>query len=94
MVSNDRVISAADVHAAAERIRGVAVRTPLLEYEALKEFVGQRVLVKFEGLQHTLTLPARYNEPLCGSLVSIRGETGTTQPMRQQNPPRLLWPLI
>ncbi len=53
MMSNDRVISVADIHAAAQRIRGIAVRTPLLEYAALNEFVGQRVLVKFEGLQHT-----------------------------------------
>jgi threonine dehydratase len=52
-VSNDLVISAADVRAASKRISGVAVRTPLLEFASLNERVGQRVLVKFEGLQHT-----------------------------------------
>jgi threonine dehydratase len=46
-------ISAADVHSAADRIAGVAVRTPLLEYAALNERVGARVLVKFEGAQRT-----------------------------------------
>lgn len=46
-------ICAADVRDAAERIRGVAVRTPLLEFAPLNERVGHRVLVKFEGAQHT-----------------------------------------
>lgn len=44
-------ISAADVRSAAEVIRGVAVRTPLLEYPFLNERVGTRVLIKFEGAQ-------------------------------------------
>src|SRR5687768_13637168 len=43
----------ADVEAAAERLRGVAVRTPLLESEALNERVGGRVLLKPECLQRT-----------------------------------------
>lgn len=46
-------ISAADVRDAAQRIRGAAIRTPLLEFEPLNERVGHRVLVKFEGAQHT-----------------------------------------
>ncbi len=46
-------IGAADVLAAAERLRGVAVETPLLEYAALNERAGRRVLVKFEGAQRT-----------------------------------------
>jgi threonine dehydratase len=49
----DLAISAADVRDAAARIRGVAVRTPLLEFAPLNERVGGRVLVKFEGAQHT-----------------------------------------
>jgi len=49
----DLAISAADVRDAAWRIRGVAVRTPLLEYAPLNERVGYRVLVKFEAAQHT-----------------------------------------
>ena len=46
-------ISAADVKDAAERIRGVVVRTPLLESNVLNELAGHRVLVKFEGAQQT-----------------------------------------
>jgi threonine dehydratase len=46
-------ISATDVRSAADLIHGIAVRTPLLEYQPLNEAVGGRVLVKFEGVQHT-----------------------------------------
>lgn len=46
-------ISAHDVRHAARVIAGAAVRTPLLEYAALNERAGRRVLVKFEGAQHT-----------------------------------------
>ena len=46
-------IDASDVKSAADLIRGVAIRTPLLEYRPLNELVGGRVLVKFEGAQHT-----------------------------------------
>ncbi|HEX6563985.1 MAG TPA: threonine/serine dehydratase [Chthoniobacterales bacterium] len=46
-------ISAADVRSAADLIQGVAVRTPLLEFQPLNEAAGGRVLVKFEGAQHT-----------------------------------------
>ena len=50
---NTPAISAADVRSAADLIQGVAVRTPLLEFPALNEVAGGRVLVKFEGAQHT-----------------------------------------
>ncbi|MEI9995175.1 MAG: threonine/serine dehydratase [Rhizomicrobium sp.] len=46
-------ISPHEIHSAAALIRGVAVRTPLLEFEALNERAGRRVLVKFEGAQRT-----------------------------------------
>lgn len=46
-------ISAEDVRSAAAQIRGAAVRTPLLEFVPLNERAGHRVLVKFEGAQHT-----------------------------------------
>jgi threonine dehydratase len=46
-------IAASDVISAAELIRGVAIRTPLLEFQPLNEAAGGRVLVKFEGAQHT-----------------------------------------
>jgi threonine dehydratase len=50
---NTAAISAADVRSAADLIQGIAVRTPLLEYQPLNEAAGGRVLVKFEGAQHT-----------------------------------------
>jgi threonine dehydratase len=48
-----RLPNFADVKAAAERLRGVAVRTPLLESHALNELAGGRVLLKAECLQRT-----------------------------------------
>lgn len=44
--------TAAGVRAAANRIKGAAVETPLLENEWLNERVGGRVLMKAETLQH------------------------------------------
>ena len=44
-------VSLADIEAAAERIKGVAVETPLLETPALNERLGLRVLIKAETLQ-------------------------------------------
>jgi threonine dehydratase len=46
-------ITADDVRDAAKTLAGIAVRTPLLEYAVLNERAGRRVLVKFEGAQHT-----------------------------------------
>ncbi|MDF0541128.1 threonine/serine dehydratase [Sphingobium sp. H39-3-25] len=46
-------ISAADVADAGRVIRPAAIRTPLLENAALNERIGRRVLIKFEGAQHT-----------------------------------------
>src|SRR6185437_5324662 len=43
----------ADVDAAAERIRGVAVRTPLINNPVLDERLGARVFLKAEILQRT-----------------------------------------
>ncbi len=64
---NDLAISATDVREAAERIRGVAVYTPLLEFAPLNEHVGHRVLVKFEGAQRTGAFKFRgaYNRLSC-----------------------------
>lgn len=46
-------VGAADVAAAAARLHGHAVRTPLLENAQLNEIAGGRVLLKLETLQHT-----------------------------------------
>ncbi len=49
---SDRMVSAAGVKRAAERLKGKAVATPLLESDMLNERVGGRVLLKAETLQH------------------------------------------
>lgn len=46
-------VAIADIERAAARIRGQAVRTPLLESPALNRLVGGRILVKPEMLQRT-----------------------------------------
>src|SRR5215831_2349144 len=43
----------ADVMAAAERLKGAAVKTPLVESPILSERVGGRVFLKLETLQRT-----------------------------------------
>jgi len=48
---SDLAVSLADIEAAAARIKGVAVETPLLESAVLNERLGFRVLVKPETLQ-------------------------------------------
>ena len=45
--------TAADIRAARERIKGIAVYTPLLESPFLNELVGGRLLIKAEPLQRT-----------------------------------------
>jgi len=47
------ILSLADIRAAADRIRGHAVRTPLLEARAASAATGARVFVKPEVLQRT-----------------------------------------
>lgn len=47
----DLAISLADIEAAAARIKGVAVETPLIESAALNARLGLRVLIKLETLQ-------------------------------------------
>ena len=58
--------TSADVIRAAERIKGVAVRTPLLTNATLDEIVGARVFVKPEVLQRTGSFKLRgaYNRIL------------------------------
>ena len=46
-------IQIADVLDAARLLDGIAVRTPLIENQILNERIGGRVLIKFEGAQHT-----------------------------------------
>jgi threonine dehydratase len=57
----------ADVEAAARRIAGVALVTPLLEFPALNERAGGRVLIKAETLQRVGAFKFRgaYNRLAC-----------------------------
>ena len=48
---SDLAASLADIEAAAQRIKGVAVETPLIESPALNDRLGRRVLIKAETLQ-------------------------------------------
>src|SRR5664280_3151292 len=45
--------AAADIEAAAKRLSGAAVRTPLIDAPVLDERVGARVFLKAETLQRT-----------------------------------------
>ena len=60
----ERPPTAADIAAAAERLAGVAVRTPLINAPVLDERVGARVFLKAETLQRTGTFKFRgaYNK--------------------------------
>ena len=46
------VVSPETIRAAADRLRGVAIRTPLLTFPTLDKALGARVFVKAELLQH------------------------------------------
>jgi len=50
-MSGELAVSLADIEAAAARLQGVAVETPLLESAVLNERLGLRVLIKPETLQ-------------------------------------------
>ncbi|MEZ5839323.1 MAG: threonine/serine dehydratase [Hyphomicrobiales bacterium] len=53
MPNSIRIPVFSDVRAAAHRLEGKAVRTPLLSFPVLDETVGGRVLIKAETLQRT-----------------------------------------
>ncbi|HET7850163.1 MAG TPA: threonine/serine dehydratase [Pseudolabrys sp.] len=53
LMENIKAPTAADVEAAAKRLAGVAVRTPLINAPVLDETLGARVFLKLETLQRT-----------------------------------------
>lgn len=53
LMENTKAPTAADVDAAARRLAGVAVRTPLINAPVLDDAVGARVFLKAETLQRT-----------------------------------------
>ena len=48
-----------DIHAAAERIKGAVVHTPMLVSKTLSEIIGAEVWLKFENLQFTAAYKER-----------------------------------
>lgn len=60
----------AEIQRAAERLRGVAVHTPLLRSAALDARLGARVLIKAENLQHAGSFKFR---GACNRLSQLAG---------------------
>jgi threonine dehydratase len=52
-------VTAADIHAAAERIRGEVIRTPCLHSRTLSQIAGCELFLKFENLQFTAAFKER-----------------------------------
>src|SRR5258707_2457639 len=48
-----------DIRAAAERIKGAVIRTPMLKSRTLSEIIGAEVWLKFENLQFTAAYKER-----------------------------------
>ncbi len=69
-------VSFADIEQAAERIAGVAVRTPLIQSPLLDERVGARVFLKAETLQRMGSFKFRGAYNRCASLPSDRRRGG------------------
>ncbi len=60
-------IALSDIQAAAARLEGQAVRTPLIESPALNERLGGRVLIKPETLQRAGAFKFRAPTTACPS---------------------------
>jgi threonine dehydratase len=77
MPSTDEIVlpTAADVDAAAKRLAGVALRTPLIRSAALDARTGARVFLKAETLQRTGSFKLRgaYNKL---SAIATQGRSG------------------
>jgi len=70
------VIDVADVEQAASRLRGVALRTPLIENPALNEIAGGRVLLKAECFQVTGSFKIRGAYNLLSQLTTEQAARG------------------
>lgn len=69
-------IDIADIRAAAERLKGAAVRTPLLESDNLNTLAGRRLLVKAECLQRTGSFKFRGGWSALSALSPAEREKG------------------
>lgn len=70
------LVSITDVEAAADRIEGVVVRTPLLPFPELSEGVGGDVRLKCENLQRTGSFKARGAANFVAQLTPDERERG------------------
>ena len=70
------MISIAAIEAAAERLRGVAIETPLLSSAALDELLGGTVLLKAECLQRTGSFKIRGAYNLLSQLPKAQADLG------------------
>src|SRR5262249_5354146 len=68
--------TAADVAAAAQRLAGIALRTPLLRSPALDKLTGARVFLKAESLQRTGSFKFRGAYNKLSSLASATRASG------------------
>jgi threonine dehydratase len=68
--------TAADVDAAAARIKGVAIRTPLISNPALDAHLGARIFLKAETLQRTGSFKFRGAYNKCSSIAADRRGAG------------------
>jgi len=70
------MISIAAIEAAAERLRGVAIETPLLSSAVLDELLGGTVLLKAECLQRTGSFKIRGAYNLLSQLAKAQADLG------------------
>jgi threonine dehydratase len=74
--ASDLPVTLADIRAAAERLRGKAVRTPLLNVAAVDETLGFRLFIKAEPLQRTGSFKFRGAYNTIGQLSPTAREKG------------------
>ena len=95
------VPTAADIAAAAQRLAGVAVRTPLVNAPVLDERLGARVFLKAETLQRTGSFKFRgaYNKMSrppralhCNIVFAVTQTLGRPPPPGAGAPPAW-WPI-
>jgi threonine dehydratase len=70
------MISIVDIEEAAERLQGVAIKTPLIRSAALDEFLGGTVLLKAECLQRTGSFKIRGAYNLLSRLSKQQADLG------------------
>src|SRR6478736_1605389 len=65
---NSAMINLADIHAAAQRLKGQVLDTPCLESRTISQITGAQVFLKFENLQFTASFKER---GACNKLVQL-----------------------